>query len=456
MICTVSKLSFILAALNFILGRFSISSAGNVNSAIPDIPEIAKYFGTKGRYEEVNPHLIYDILSVNKSLLKPPSADCNAVHLTALIRHGTRYPTTQNVKKMQNMSSLVLTQASGNEIWLQDIKTKWNMWYSEDMDGRLVEKGREDLRHLAVRLATAFPTLISEGNLRGNRIKFMTSSKHRCVDSINSFKQGLKNLWNIEDMEFDHEVNDELMRFFDRCRRFIKDVAQNSTALAEFDLFRSRAEMRSVREKVADRLQIPHTHITTDLVEAAFYLCAYEFAIKTINSPWCRLFDETDAQVLEYASDLKQYWKRGYGHEINQKSSCSLFHDVFNRLDRIANASRFGDVTEAVTVQLGHADTLLPLLSLMGFFRDDVTLTSDNYAAQQNRTYRTSRFMPYAANLVLVMYDCSEGLRLQLLLNEQPLAFPSISHPAPLYHAVREAFQDLLQGCDFRKECEMP
>ena len=33
------------------------------------------------------------------------------------------------------------------------------------------------------------------------------------------------------------------------------------------------------------------------MAEAAFYMCAYEFAIKTVNSPWCRLFDEVDAQV---------------------------------------------------------------------------------------------------------------------------------------------------------------
>ena len=34
------------------------------------------------------------------------------------------------------------------------------------------------------------------------------------------------------------------------------------------------------------------------MAEATFYLCAYEFAIKTENSPWCQLFDEIDAQVL--------------------------------------------------------------------------------------------------------------------------------------------------------------
>jgi len=34
-----------------------------------------------------------------------------------------------------------------------------------------------------------------------------------------------------------------------------------------------------------------------DMAEAAFYMCAYEFAIKTVNSPWCCLYDEVDAQV---------------------------------------------------------------------------------------------------------------------------------------------------------------
>lgn len=41
------------------------------------------------------------------------------------------------------------------------------------------------------------------------------------------------------------------------------------------------------------------------MVEAAFYLCAYEFAIKTANSPWCRLFDEVDGQVRSHLHALK-------------------------------------------------------------------------------------------------------------------------------------------------------
>lgn len=166
----------------------------------PNIPAIAKYFTTKGRYEEVNPHLIDDILAVNRSILQPPSAQCREIHLTAIIRHGTRYPTSKNVKKMQKLYELVKSSAAAKESWLREIQTQWRMWYTEDMDGRLVQKGVDDHKHLAVRLSKLFPTMISEEKLRRGFINFITSSKHRCVNSTLSFKAGLTGLWAITGM----------------------------------------------------------------------------------------------------------------------------------------------------------------------------------------------------------------------------------------------------------------
>ncbi|XP_074531772.1 multiple inositol polyphosphate phosphatase 1a [Halichoeres trimaculatus] len=424
----------------------------------PNIPAIAKYFSTKGRYEEVNPYLIEDILAVNKSILQPPSAQCREIHLTAIIRHGTRYPTVKNVKKMQKLHELVKSSASGKQSWLREIQTQWTMWYTEDMDGRLVQKGVNDHKHLAVRLSKLFPSLISEEKLRGGLIKFITSSKHRCVNSTLSFKAGLTEQWAIKDQEFEHAVNDALMRFFDQCTRFVEEVDSNPSALSELDKFKQGPEMRRVEEKIADRLNVPYNAISDDMAEAAFYLCAYEFAIKTINSPWCQLFDEVDAQVMEYANDLKQFWKRGYGYDINSKSSCILFHDVFSRLDKAASENKLGQqVTEAVTIQVGHAETLLPLLTLLGFSKDNDTLTSTNYATQTHRTFRTSHMLPYAANLLLVLYDCGNGdLRLQPLLNEKPVTFPGLTEASmPLYQEVRKRYRELLQGCDFETECQL-
>ncbi|KAJ0004722.1 hypothetical protein NQD34_010936 [Periophthalmus magnuspinnatus] len=439
------------------------SCYSRVNSwDVSRIPSIAKYLSTKGRYEEVNPHLLADILSVNTTVIRPPSPQCREIYLAAIIRHGTRYPTTKNVKKMLRFYDTVKKSAAAEDRgWLREIRHEWTMWYREDMDGRLVPKGIEDHRHLAVRLSKLFPKLISEEKLRAGLIKFISSSKHRCINSTLAFKRGLTELWDITDMEFDHTVNDALMRFFDQCTKFVQDVSDNPTALSEVDEFNMGPEMERVQEKVADRLGVPYSHITDESAEAAFYLCAYEFAITNVNSPWCQLFDEVDAQVvLEYANDLKQYWKRAYGYDINSKSSCILFHDVFSRLEKAAEENKHGSpVTEAVTIQIGHAETLLPLLTLLGFFKDTEPLKSENYASQTKRTFRTSHILPYAANLVLVLYDCGEGeLRLQPLLNEKTVAFPGLSvqqSSMPLYADVRERYKELLQGCDFETECQL-
>ena len=110
-------------------------------------------------------------------------------------------------------------------------------------------------------------------------------------------------------------------------------------------------------------------------------------------------------------------------------------------------------MSEAVTVQVGHGETLLPLLSLLGFFRDATPLTAANFLSQGERAFRTSRIVPYAANLQFVLYACGEGPRLQVLLNERPVTFPGMKEAAPLYREVRERYGALLQGCDFHREC---
>ncbi|TWW78598.1 multiple inositol polyphosphate phosphatase 1-like isoform X1 [Takifugu flavidus] len=425
-----------------------------------NIPTIAKYFNTKGRYEEVNPYLIDDKLSVNKSVLPALSAKCQPIHLTAIIRHGTRYPNSNVIKNMQQLYSIVVHNASGEESWLKELQNQWTMWYTEDMDGRLVQKGVDDLKNLAVRLSKLFPSMISEEKLRAGMIKFITSSKHRCVNSTLSFKAGLTELWAISDMEVGFTVNDTLMRFYTQCARLVQEVDKNTSALVEIDKFHHGSDMMRVREKIANLLGVPHSLISHDMAETAFYFCAYEFTIRTENSPWCQLFDEEGAKVMEYASDLREFWKRGYGYDIDRKASCVLFHDLFDRLNKAATENRSGQkVTEAVTVQVGHAETLLPLLTLLGFFKDNNRLTSNNYAAQTRRSFRTSLMMPYAANLVLVLYDCGDDdLRLQPLLNEKRVDFPGLTTQKasmPRFQDVKELYRELLQGCDFESECRL-
>ncbi|CAN9508814.1 unnamed protein product [Ophioblennius macclurei] len=423
------------------------------------IPHFAAHFGTKTRYEEVNPHLLRDGLSVNASVLRAPSTErCSPVHLTAVIRHGSRYPTAKNIRRIRQLSELVRREAAGgsedSDGWLQELRGRWEAWYTEDMDGHLVMKGRDELRLLALRLRALFPTLLSEDNVRQRRVTFLSSSKPRCLDSVEAFQDGLRHHDDAPD--YDHEVDDHLLRFFERCRSYVEGVEKNRTALLEVEKFANGEEMQVVIKKVANRLGLPLHRLTPELVEAAFFLCSYELSIKSVHSPWCFLFDGNDAQVLEYKSDLKQYWKRSHGHTINSLSSCPLFHHVFRSLDKAGRPRRSTDASpEPASILVGHAETLLPLLSLLGLYKDQTPPTAGNYQSQQRRRFRTSRIVPYAANLLFVLYDCQRGPRLQLLLNESPVRFPGLeAEEAPLYRDVRATYRHLLDGCDFNQECE--
>ena len=56
-------------------------------------------------------------------------------------------------------------------------------------------------------------------------------------------------------------MNDTLMRFFDKCPRFIEEVDKNPDSMAERNKFEVGPEMQRVEEKMADRLGLPYNLI---------------------------------------------------------------------------------------------------------------------------------------------------------------------------------------------------
>uniref|UniRef100_A0A2K6LXN9 Multiple inositol polyphosphate phosphatase 1 n=2 Tax=Rhinopithecus TaxID=542827 RepID=A0A2K6LXN9_RHIBE len=238
---------------------------------------LSPYFGTKTRYEDVNPGL----LSGPEAPWRDPElleGTCTPVQLVALIRHGTRYPTAKQIRKLRQLHGLLQARGSrdggaGNTRSrdLGAALADWPLWYADWMDGQLVEKGRQDMRQLALRLASLFPALFSRENY--GRLRLITSSKHRCVDSGAAFLQGLWQHYhpglpppNVADMECGPpRVNDKLMRFFDHCEKFLTEVEKNATALYHVEAFKTGPEMQNILKKVAATLQVPVNDLNAGL-----------------------------------------------------------------------------------------------------------------------------------------------------------------------------------------------
>lgn len=181
---SVAPAAVLAAALLSSFARCSLPGRGDPVASV-----LSPYFGTKTRYEDVNPWLLVDPVAPRRDpeLL---AGTCTPVQLVALIRHGTRYPTTKQIRKLRQLQGLLRTRGPGDRGGgVGAALVEWPLWYDDWMDGQLVEKGRQDMRQLALRLAALFPDLFSRENY--GRLRLVTSSKHRCVDSSAAFLQGL-------------------------------------------------------------------------------------------------------------------------------------------------------------------------------------------------------------------------------------------------------------------------
>lgn len=98
----------------------------------------------------------------------------------------------------------------------------------------------------------------------------------------------------------------------------------------------------------------------------------------------------------------------------------------------------------------------------MGYFRDEEPLMAHNYQKHLHRQFRSGRIVPYASNLIIVLYHCDEAespeekYKVQILLNEKPLPFPHSGEMVSLYANLKDHFQDLLQNCHFDEVCDIP
>lgn len=119
-------------------------------------------------------------------------------------------------------------------------------------------------------------------------------------------------------------------------------------------------------------------------------------------------------KVFEYANDIEEWHLGGPATELNPRLTCELVQDLLTKLDSKDDV--------AVSAYFSHSTVLQLFMTALGAAIDETPLRADNYAAQANRKWQTSQLAPFATNVVAVRYDCSGEAKVQLWLNEKPLA----------------------------------
>ncbi|KAL4239512.1 hypothetical protein ACF0H5_000326 [Mactra antiquata] len=414
-------------------------------------------FSTKTAYS-----WIYDIdQNVDKNELmttKYNEKHCVAVNAQVMLRHGSRYPGYKDIRKMNNLhKKLKLVVRSPD----YDFLRSWENDFPESEEKQLVDEGEEEHYALGQRFGKRLFDLFQESL---DSVEFISSSKERCIDSAMAFYEGITETVLHEAYDdLDPKIDDNILRFHEICNNYHDAVENNRTQMIHHKKFKIQKEMKAVAESLRRRLGIEHAEIDAGELKLIYFWCTFETIILE-QDHWCNLLTDEEKEVIEYHNDLKQYWKKAYGHQIIGNMACPLVKAMFTVLDktiedRIQNRTPRGNRAK---FYFGHTETLAPLYAALGLFNDSTPLTDTNFNDMKSRVFKSSKILPFSANLALVLYKCNyeeepvpnvEDFVVQFFVNEQSIKIPVCDDYLCSYKMVRDTYAKHIDQCNFEETC---
>ena len=223
-------------------------------SILPCLAIESKHFSGKTPYSWVHP--VDDVQEdewYNMENLQGMA--CNAVHSSAVIRHGARYPGLDDVNQLSGIHDRLVNAMEPD---VNPELYEWKNRFPSNNDKALHHLGEQEQEGLGKRIGKRLHTLFVDEDITDFR--FIVSSMQRTKDSAAAFYEGFASAIHsteddIED-EFDSEVNDELMRFFALCAKYVYSVEKNKTAYKEYHDFLAGPDIKEVTNKIYSKLGI--------------------------------------------------------------------------------------------------------------------------------------------------------------------------------------------------------
>lgn len=219
-----------------------------------------KHFSTKTPYGWTHqaPDPVEDELYYLKGL---KGQTCEAVHASAVLRHGARYPGLDDVLEISAVHDKLVAAMEPN---IHPDLYGWVNKFPSNNNKALSALGEAEQEALGRRMATKLSSLFADEG--SNSIRFIVSSQDRTKQSAAAFYEGFSSAISGADDnedEFDSEVNDQLLRFFTQCAKYVFSVESNKTAFKEYYDFLSSDRLVKIKEKIEKQLDIGSDVLTT-------------------------------------------------------------------------------------------------------------------------------------------------------------------------------------------------
>lgn len=331
-------------------------------------------------------------------------------------RHGARYPASSKYCNtlLEGLDAAVRQKTItplGRR--LLDI-TQTTIRLSEGRWGALDSLGEYEQRLIASRMYANFKPAFSSG-----KIHAISSYSPRCMMSMYSFTHQLDRLDNkLDFVTSTGRVNSPLLRPFDidpEYKEFISSGIVQSTYDQYFkSVCPTSAILRALGKDFSptDDEQLRDYAICEYYVLAGLSAMSFEVDLKDF-------FSIAEINALWSCFNLRQYLNRTATtlSTIPADICALLLNELVTTTDRFIS----GEASTSVYLRFGHAETLMPLLSLM-HLRGCYYMT--NYFDTVAKNWCDFHVVPMAANLQLILlkHKTSGKYYLRVDLNEQPVA----------------------------------
>lgn len=337
-----------------------------------------------------------------------------AVMINHVGRHGARYPaSSKNTQAMlsalERADSLGTITPVGRELMALCRRV---MAESSGRWGALDSLGMAEQRGIAARMICKFPKLFD-----GGRVDAISSYAPRCIMSMYSFTH-------------------QLARINNRLEIQTSSGRQNSLLLRPFDVEADYAEFRESEKYKEPYDKYVRTVVTdaalkrvlgkdypfdgadvSDLALVEYYVVAGMSAM-SIECNAYRFFTPEEYNALWSCFNLRQYLQRTATtlSTVPADIASPLLLDLITTTQQAVD----GHLSAAVRLRFGHAETLMPLLSLM-HLKGCYYMT--NYFDTVRLHWRDFYVVPMAANLQMILFKAKRSGRyyVRLDLNESPV-----------------------------------
>jgi len=385
------------------------------------IKNIPTYLGTKTPYQS-NKEAEYE---------KPP-ANCKAVHIGGVHRHGSRFLSKE--RGMNHAESILKAALEKDELsekginllqWIYDAKKTFKA-------GHLSSQGEQELYELGRRTYERFPEIFIANN---RKINLSATYKERTQHSRDRFQAGLMEAGNIDRSLFEIHTNtrcaDLFLRYFDSCQKFVdyrsdlfKKITSDKTAQHETNPENIQIRNRSL-EQIFENYgeKSLNTKEAWALSDDIFQLCRQDYCLdsKTGEAKFCSLLSNDLKKIHFQKDNIESYYKIGpmadlvdpkYS-KVSHAMACMAVEPLFTEIEKHVRGERDAN---AAYLGFAHAETVTPLTDYFKLFDENF----DKWSA--------SEVTPMGSNIEIVTYECTQedqkSYKLKLFYNEKEHHFP--------------------------------